>query len=147
VLSVLPAELPAAIERLQAELKEQRKTIGRHQEALAVHEAARLLAAARDTDTRIVEVLEGWDAPGLKAIASAMTVQARVAVALFSATLPVVAVIARSTGVAVDSAAVLKELLQRFGGRGGGKPDLAQAGGLTGSVDVMCAAARQLLGR
>jgi alanyl-tRNA synthetase len=147
VLSVLPAELPAAIERLQAELKEQRKTIGRHQEALAVHEAVRMLAAARDTGTlRIVEVLEGWDAAGLKAIASVMTAQAPVAVALLSAAPPVVAVIARSTGVAVDSAAVLKELLQRFGGRGGGKPDLAQAGGLTGSVDAMCAAARQLLG-
>jgi alanyl-tRNA synthetase len=91
-------------------------------------------------------VLEGWDAAGLKAIASAMTAQAPVAVALLSAAPPVVAVIARSTGVAVDSAAVLKELLQRFGGRGGGKPDLAQAGGLTGCVDAMCAAARQLLG-
>ena len=45
-LSVLPQELPAAIERLQADSKELRKRAGDLQAALAVHEADRLLALA-----------------------------------------------------------------------------------------------------
>jgi alanyl-tRNA synthetase len=40
---------------------------------------------------------------------------------------------------------VLRALTERYGGRGGGKPDLAQGGGLTGSISDICATARQLL--
>jgi alanyl-tRNA synthetase len=47
--------------------------------------------------------------------------------------------------VAIDAAAVVRALTVQFGGRGGGKPDLAQAGGLGGSVDQIMAAARALL--
>src|SRR5262245_4824204 len=70
-LSVLPDELPVAVERLQNEARDLRKTIGRLQEALAGHEAERLLASAIPIrDTRAVHlVLEGWDAAGLKSIA------------------------------------------------------------------------------
>jgi hypothetical protein len=37
---------------------------------------------------------------------------------------------------------VLKLLTQRFGGRGGGKSDMAQGGGLEGAIDDIVAAAR-----
>ena len=53
---------------------------------------------------------------------------------MFSATSPALVVIARAADVAVDAAAVLKALVARFGGKGGGKPDLAQGGGLVGDV-------------
>ena len=146
VLSVLPAELPPAIERLQVELKDQRKVSGRQQEALAVHEARRLLATAGAGEPRLViDALEGWDAIGLKAIASAMVTEPAVAVALFSSSTPAFVVVARSADVELDSAAVLKRLIERFGGRGGGRRDLAQGGGLTGSVTDMCGAARGIL--
>ena len=149
VLSVVPQELPAAIERLQMEGKELRRTIARQQEALAVHEAARLIAGASDTAAGrvVVERLEGWDAAGLKAIASAITTQARCAIVLLSAPSPSAVVVARSPGVTADAASVLKELLARFGGRGGGKPDLAQGGGLVGDAAEMLAAARDLIAR
>jgi alanyl-tRNA synthetase len=149
VLSVLPPELPGAIERLQTDVKDLRKTIGRQQEALAVHEAARLLADTAETPGGriVIEALEGWDAAGLKAIASAMTAQARAAVVLISSAPPIYLVVARSPGVPVDAAGVLKALLARYGGRGGGKADLAQGGGLSGNVEEIVAAARELLSR
>jgi alanyl-tRNA synthetase len=38
--------------------------------------------------------------------------------------------------------ALLRELTKRYGGRGGGKADLAQGGGLTGSPLEVAATAR-----
>ena len=46
-------------------------------------------------------------------------------------------VFARSADSKVDVAAVLKKTLDRFGGRGGGRPNLAQGGGLTGSPEAV----------
>ena len=144
---MLPAELPAAVERMQAEGKDLRRTIKGLQESLAAHEAARLLASAPDSGgVRVVaQVLEGWDAAGLKTIASAIATSGSAAVTLVSASSPAIVVVARSTGVAVDAGSVLKQLIERFGGRGGGKPDLAQGGGLNGDPEEITRAARALL--
>ena len=146
-LSVLPHELPSAIERLQLEYKQARKTISRLQASLAVHEASRLLAEAPHVDgvRNVVQVLDGWDGPGLKAIASAMTTHGKVAAALFSLTPPIAVVVVRSPDVGVDANAVLQQLLTRFGGRGGGKADLAQGAGLTGDPSEIIAAARSAI--
>ncbi len=143
-LSVLPPELPAAIDRVQAESKELRRTVKMLQEALARHEARRLVAEAPVVaGVRVVaSALEGWDAGGLKAIAGAAVLEAPAVVALFSLPAPPVAVVARSKDVPADAQAVLKGLVGRFGGRGGGKPDLAQGGGLDGKIDEIVAAAR-----
>ena len=147
VLSVLPTELPSAVERLQTEGKDLRKTIGRLQESLAVHEAARLLnTAATSGALRIViEVVEGWDAQGLKAIASALIVNQNVAAVLVSAATPSFVVVARSGAAPMDANRTLRQLIERFGGRGGGRPDLAQGGGLNGEPFEITAAARELL--
>ncbi|HVZ19785.1 MAG TPA: DHHA1 domain-containing protein [Vicinamibacterales bacterium] len=147
VLSVVPAELPGAIERLQAEGKDMRKAIARQQEALAVHEAARLRSEAESIGERrvVVTTLDGWDAQGLKAMAAAIVAEHGLAVALLSSSSPVFAVIARSADVPVDASRVLRQLLDRFGGRGGGKPELAQGGGLSGDAGAIADAARTLL--
>jgi alanyl-tRNA synthetase len=149
VLSVSPHELPAAIERAQLESKDLRKTVSRLQGSLAGHEAARLLADATGAeDLRVVvHALEGWDATGLKAVAGALVSQSNVAAALVSAGEPRAVVVARSPDVGVDAARVLRELLDRFGGRGGGRPDLAQGAGLTGDTGEVLAVAREILGR
>jgi len=146
-LSVLPAELPAAIERLQQEHKQARKDIQRLQQSLAVHEAARLFASAGEHHgvRVVVETLEGWDAAGLRSIASALTAHERVVAALFTAATPIGAAIARSADVGVDANAVLRALMTTFGGRGGGKADLAQGAGLAGSITQIVDAARTAL--
>jgi alanyl-tRNA synthetase len=148
-LSVLPRELPAAIERMQADTKDLRRTIKKFQEALAGHEAAGLARRAEADGPAgihvVVEALEGWDANGLKAIATGVIAGPRVAVALFSTTLPFAVVVARSADVPIDANATLRALTERFGGRGGGKADLAQGGGLSGELAEIIAATRSLL--
>jgi alanyl-tRNA synthetase len=143
-LSVAPAELPASIDRLQQDLKQSRKDIARLQQSLAVHEAVRLLddAVAIDGVRVIVQALEAWDAAGLRAIATALTAHERVATALFSATQPAAAAVARSADVLLDANAALRTLMATFGGRGGGKADLAQGAGLAGDIAAMIDAAR-----
>ena len=146
-LSVLPHELPAAVEKIQAEGKQARKAIARLQSELAVHEAARLVSASPVVGGvhRIADVVDGWDAAGLKAIASSMTTQAGVAAALVGTSTPIAVVVARSPDVSLDANAVLQQLLKRFGGRGGGKPELAQGAGLTGDPQAIAAAAGELI--
>ena len=143
-LSVLPAELPSAVERLQGESKDLRKTVSRLHQELASHEVARLVSSAPQiAGVRVVvHALDGWDAAGLKAIAGAAIASAPAAVALFTSSAPALAVTARSQGVPADALALLKSLVGRFGGRGGGKPELAQGGGLEGHIEDMVAAAR-----
>src|SRR4030095_2771878 len=94
---------------------------------------------------RAAHVVDGWDAAGLKAIASSMAAQGPVAAVLIGASEPLPVVVARSTGVAVDANAVLQQLLKRFGGRGGGKPDLAQGAGLSADPQNIAAVALELI--
>ena len=85
--------------------------------------------------------------PGLKAIAAAIAGERKPAAALFSSAPPMAAVVARSTDVGIDANAVLQQLLARFGGRGGGKADLAQGAGLTGNANDIMATARSSIER
>ncbi len=94
LLSVLPAELPDAIERLQGELKDQKRAAAAVQAELAAYRAAGLAAAAEP---------------------------------------------------AISAQQVVAGLVASFGGRGGGRPELAQAGGLSAPADAILARARDLL--
>jgi alanyl-tRNA synthetase len=145
VLSVLPHELPSAVERAQLDSKDLRKTVSRLQGELAGHEASRLLEdAALVGDRRVVvQALEGWDAAGLKAIASSLVARSGVVAVLVSVRNPVAVVVARSQDAALDSSKGLRMLLDRFGGRGGGRPELAQGAGLVGKIEDILTAARE----
>ena len=113
---------------------------------LAGHEAARILAETPVSERGvIVAALDGWDAAGIKAIASALTTQSGVGATLISTGNPRAVVVARSQDVAIDANKTLRTLLERFGGRGGGRPDLAQGAGLNGKIDDILAAARAVL--
>ena len=128
-LSVPPIDMAPAIERMQEDGKTSQRTLRGFQEKLATHEAQALLAKGSIV---IAEVLEGWDPQGLKAIAVAATAaQPSAVVVLFTSTSPAQVVVARGANSQVDAAALLKQLTAKFGGKGGGKPDLAQGGGLS----------------
>ena len=93
----------------------------------------------------VAQALEGWDASGLKAIASFAAASTGVCAAVFSRSSPALVVVACASGMEVDASAVVKGLLTRFGGRGGGKPQLAEGGGLSGDIAEMVGAAREAL--
>lgn len=142
-LSVAPADMAASIERMHDDARTAQRALRGFQEKLASHEAAALLAAG----PLVVAALDGWDAQGIKAIAAAATTSNPDAVViLFTSAAPAQVVIARGSNAKVDAGALLKQLAARFGGKGGGKPDLAQGGGLTGGSAELIAAARTLAG-
>jgi alanyl-tRNA synthetase len=129
-LSVPAIEMAASIERMQDEAKAAQRTLRGFQEKLASQEAQSLIARSPGQQI-IAEAIEGWDAQGIKSIAVAATaLQPDAIVALFTATTPAQVVIARGANATADAGAMLKQLAAKFGGKGGGKPDLAQGGGL-----------------
>ena len=145
LLSVLPSELPAGIERLQNEGKELRRQLKDLQGRLAAHEADALAAQAEIVGgiRLVLAALEAWDAAGLKTIAAAIAARSGHAAVLISTPAPSAVVVARAADVPVNAAHLLKQLLDRFGGKGGGRPELAQGGGLQGTpADILADASR-----
>jgi len=147
LVSVLPPELPAGIERLQSEAKDLKRQIKDLQSRLAGFEGAALADGAQlyGSVRAVVAAIEGSDQAALKALSSAVTARNGHVAALFSAPAPSAAVIARAADSTLDCAALLKTLIERFGGKGGGRADLAQGGGLQGTPDEIVAFARDLL--
>ena len=146
-LSVLPHELPAAIERLLDDTKELRKQAKTLQDRVAKEEGVRLAAAAPEIQgvRLVVEALDGWDVAGLKTMASSAVAAARACVVLVTVAQPVSLVVACSASVPVDANVALQQLIHRFGGRGGGTPGLAQGGGLDARAPEVTSVAWTLL--
>jgi alanyl-tRNA synthetase len=146
-LSVLPNELAGAIERLQAESRDLRRQMRGLTEQLARYHARDVAARAERVGhvAVVVEAMAGYDANGLKVLAASIVSEpGRVAV-LFTAERPALAVVARSADVGLDASALLKRLTAQFGGKGGGKPDLAQAGGLDAPTPEIVATAQAIV--
>jgi alanyl-tRNA synthetase len=142
-LSVLPHELPEAIEKLQGDLRDRQKMAGSLQQDLARYQAEEFVASAESTAAGLlVARAVDADANTLKSLASAITSRPGHIAVLVSSTKPALVVAARSKDVDVAANQVISALTAKFGGRGGGKPDLAQAGGLDGDAATILTAAR-----
>lgn len=149
-LTVHPSELPASVERLQTGSKEHLRTIKRLQERLASHEAEALAASAEPLAAGRVVVAAltdgGWDAAGLKALASSIAARSRhVVVLLGPASSGSPLVVARAADLSFDAAALLRAIIARFGGKGGGRADLAQGGGVRASTEEFLRSVRELM--
>ena len=142
LLSTTHDEVPSGVERLHGETKETKRQIKDLQSRLAGHEADRLAAAARDGI--VVAALDGWDQNGLKGIAAAIAARPGLVTALLGGPAPYSVVVARSADRATDSGAVVREVAARFGGKGGGRPELAQGGGLQGRAEEIADYLRSL---
>jgi alanyl-tRNA synthetase len=147
LLSVLPDELPSAIEKLQATGRSQQKSQEGLYERLAAHEAASLASSGEKVGTVnvVAAAVSGWDANGLKKLASSIVAKPATVAVLITTESPALIVVSRSQDLALDTGVLLKNLIDRFGGRGGGKGAMAQGGGLTGEPRAILDAARDFV--
>ena len=146
-LSIQPAELSDAVTRLQGETREMRQQARALAEQLATYEADVFARGARDVaGMRVVcSVMDGRDATALKSLAQAIVARPGHVVVLVGGSRPAVVVAARSADVTTDAAQVVKTLVGRFGGKGGGRPEAAQGGGLDADPEAVRAAAYEIL--
>jgi alanyl-tRNA synthetase len=146
LLSVLPEEIPATVERMQGDAREQKRAAAALQTELAKFRARQLAEAAESIGgTAAVLRAVDADANGLKALATAVAAASHTVVVLVSTTRPALVVAARSSDAAVSAQQIIATLTGKFGGRGGGKAELAQAGGVDAAPEEILAAARALL--
>ena len=147
LLSVLPADLPAGIDRLQSDAKDARRQIKDLQARLAGFEAAALADCAEPFGggRAVVAALEGMDASALKTIAAAISGRSGHVALLISTPAPSSVVISRAADATFDCAAALRRLTERFSGKGGGRAEAAQGGGLQGDPAEILAFAKSLL--
>jgi alanyl-tRNA synthetase len=147
VLSIGVPELPDAIGRMQAQIKDQQRAIKELQEQVTANLAAELRETAQPglNGTRvIVRAQPGWDAGALKFLASAIVSSPGFVVVLTGEGTPVPVVAARSSDVGFDAGAWIKAATSELGGRGGGRPELAQGGLAAGTNDILARANRTL---
>lgn len=143
LLSVLPSEVPAAIGRLQHEQRERDRAVDTLQRELATFQAASLADAAEPLGSaRWVFRAIDTNANGLKTLAQVIVAKRGLMVVLVSTSSPVLLVAARSPEVAHACDSLVKSVAAEFGGRGGGRPEFAQAGALAASPDAVLAQAR-----
>ena len=143
---MLSDEVPAAIERLQAESKEHRRSLAALHLELAHYRANELADAAEPTAVgRLVLRAIDDDAAGLKSMAAAVATRSGHVAVLVSTSRPALVVVARSPDVSLAANEIVRTLTTKFGGRGGGKPDLAQAGGLEADAGAILSAARSAI--
>ncbi len=143
-LSVGPAELVEAIERLGEEARESRRELRKARGELNRHEAERLWRESPEMDGKHVVVRHWIDRSfaEVRALATQMRDHPKTLV-LLAVTEPegVRLVCSRSDDLSgVDANRVLREAAGALGGRGGGQPTLAQGGTPLHPPEVVVAA-------
>lgn len=145
-LTVGIEEIPTAIGRLQDQLKSSQRALKTAQESLLNFEVDALIRTAKDCGTfgLICATFEGRGAGNLRMLASRLAAYPGVVALLGSSGERANLVFARSADITLDMPALLNQLLEKFGGRGGGQPALAQGSGQASHAELE--AALQALG-
>ncbi len=135
-LSVPPADLPKTVDRFFEEWKQQRKQIERLKQETAQLAHGQLLDEAEQVgDVRVVASTLELEIKDLIQIANELTSEPGVVVVLTSGTDGAgKVVVARSANVEkVHAGEIVKQIAGLMGGKGGGKPTMAQGGGPEGA--------------
>jgi alanyl-tRNA synthetase len=130
-------ELDQAIGRLQADSKATRKQLAEADARIQQYEAHELLSAIEQHAGYglIAHVWLDRDTAYIKRMANLLTAQPKMVALLGTTGQALALVFARSKDMPIDLATLLKATASRLGGRGGGSPDFAQAGGPAATED------------
>jgi alanyl-tRNA synthetase len=142
------ADLPQAAERLIEKLVAERERSRDLLERALDGEARRLLAANPEAPAVVVACYDGWGPEDLRGLAARLVTLAPSVVFLGSRAEKAHLVFAQSEGLPHDIPRLVAEAAKLLGGRGGGRGNLAQAGGeqverLTEALASAAAAARE----
>jgi len=124
-------DIPQQVRKVQDESRASRKEREHLMEELADAYAARLLAETAEHKGRqfIVHTFPDRDLTFIKLLGQRLTRQSAAVVAFLGVTSGQPALVfAQSPGQPFDMGALMKEILARLGGRGGGSKDMAQGG-------------------
>ena len=134
-------DVPQQARKSLDEIRSLRKQREQSLEELAEAQATAILAETPETDGRklVVHTLADRDMNFLKLLAQKLTRLSPVTVTLLATSSPQPSLVfAQSSGQPSDMGVLMKEVMSKFGGRGGGSKDMAQ-GGLP-NPDVIAAA-------
>ena len=140
-ISAAPFDTAAAVRTLWDEHQKLRKQVEDLESQLLDYEAGQFPV----TDGLAVAVFKNRGIEKLKMLATKICARPNTVALLADEGDQLRVVFARSADSTVDVAALLKKTLERFGGRGGGRPNLAQGGGLNGAADEILKFAREMV--
>ena len=143
-------DVPQQAAKALEEIKSLRKQREQSQEELAAAQATAILAETSESGGRklILRVFSDREMNSLKLLAQKLIRQAPNVVALLGSTAPQPSLVfAQSSGQPFDMGALMKNVMSKHGGRGGGSKDMAQ-GGLSNAdrIDPALADAKIVLG-
>lgn len=129
LLGVAPLDVVPRIGQLQHDVREAERSLRELRAELAGHRAAEWRAS--------VETIGPWcvvlrraagDGSEVKALAQAVVAAPGLVAVIIGDGSPLPLVVARSADLTFDAGALVKQAAASFGGRGGGRPELAQGG-------------------
>ena len=135
LLRIPPLELPRRLQKLLDEQKALEKSLAQIESRLAQGRAQELVAGARAVKgvPLVVARLDGLDADGLRAAADSVRERLGSGVICLASVVDgkvgLVSAVTRDLAGRVHAGKLVQEVARAVGGGGGGRPDLAQAGG------------------
>lgn len=129
-LSIGSLDVPEAVAKLREDLRLEQRRAGDLATRLSALQADALASRVPESGV-LVAHLPDADAPALRTAASHLVSAPGRVVVLTGGPSPHALVVARSVDRSdVDAGALVRQICAAYGGKGGGKPDLAQAGGV-----------------
>jgi alanyl-tRNA synthetase len=135
LLRIPPLELPRRLQKLLDDQKSLEKQLAEMETRLAKSRAQDLLAGARSVGgvPVVVARLDGLDAEGLRAVVDSVRERLGSGVIFLGAVIDgkvnLVSAVTKDLTARVHAGKLIQEVAKAVGGGGGGRPDLAQAGG------------------
>jgi alanyl-tRNA synthetase len=135
ILKIAPLEVPRRLQKLLEEQKALERQLEALEARLARSRAEELVAAARQVNgvAVIAARVDGLDAEGLRSVADTLRDRLGSGVVCIGSVMDgkvsLIAAVTKDLTKRFPAGRIIQEVAQAVGGRGGGRPDLAQGGG------------------